>query len=386
MSNLAFSKVLVACMLIASSTCAGASNLVPRTRLRRRLQADYRRGNRVAASIEYFIVAENANTSFPIDKNQVVAAQVFSAKTHTLLANCSLTASKAKDYLNNITVAVDDTNVAVVGSPNYEDGGIVVVYSVEDESSGKWKLLQELKPPSGSKAKFGNSIDISGSRIIVGDGEDKAFIFSRKGNGKFELATTLTGDGGKVAILDDTVVVTYKKVTGGPMLSVYQFSSSSAKWTEVSSLDCPDCTSQQDYGGDLSLSDNRLVVSTNTVNNTRTTGYVYVVDKHDGDNWIINATITSGLSNDNFGEAIAVSGMCLLIGAPLPSNPGGSYGYYTYYWSKWTFMTGAYVLGGVVAEFVALTGNGEEYPYASYMSDPRFGQVNGISLGGCPLQ
>ena len=385
-----FYSITCAVALYALATsCAGEASIDPELARHLRGGDDTVRGFNIASPNNdpgisypvsasqkyYFIVGANSKTTEDSAMGPGVVAKLFNS-TDWSNANLSFPESNSKDYLLNISVAVDDSGVAVVGSPNYENGGVVAVYAKDE---GEWDLLQALKPPSACKSKFGFSVDVSGSRIIVGDGGENAFIFDRQGsNGQFQLATTLKAGGGKVAIQDDVVIVGYKEVQGGPMALVYQLSNTGI-WEEVYAPVCPDCVSDKDQGFDVAISNTSVVVSTYVLVNAtedKWAGYIYVLAKDKAGSWYLNGTLTSG-HNDNFGKSVATVGACVLVGIPYPAPPvGGAADYFAWFRGEWTNMGGPGASGFYFAEFVAIGGDGSaEFPYTSYISVSRYGDV-----------
>lgn len=329
----------------------------------------------LAANTKYLVFGANAENEADNVMGPGVVATLFrsiqSGYDIAYEANFTFPESKTEDYLLNISIAIGDSEIVVVGLPNYENGGVVALYSNNED---KWGLLQTLTAPSGSSSKFGLSVDISGSRIVVGDGGDKVFIFNSEGSsGQFSLAQTLTGDGGNVAIKGSLLVVGYTKLAGGPMASVYQLSSD-GEWKEVYAPLCPDCISDKDHGFDVAVSESTVVVSTYVLNETSSLwkGYVYALNEKNGI-WHVNGTIGTDGYNGNFGISVSVVNKCILIGAPLTVQtghmPGGAISIYAWMDGKWTYAEGVSESGSYISEFVSIGGDGsDDYPYVAYAS------------------
>lgn len=329
----------------------------------------------LAACTKYLVFGANAkNVAENVMGPGVVAVLYKSIQSEHEIAyvtNFAFPESRTEDYLLNISVAVDDSEVVVVGIPNYENGGVVAIYSKDED---EWGLLQTITALTRSKEKFGLSVGISGSTVVIGDGVDMTFIFERReSSGRFSYERTLPGDAGNVDIKGDLLVVGYKNLRGGRMARLYEYSIALG-WVEVYAPRCPDCRSNKDHGFDVAISPSTVAVSTYVHNQASNSwsGYVYILDVYNG-TWYVDQTIESNGLNGNFGKSVSAVDRCVLIGAPFPIKtghvPGGEATIYAQIEDEWTLAQDYTETESYMAEFVSIGGDGsDEYPYVAYLS------------------
>ncbi len=233
------------------------------------------------------------------------------------------------------TIAVSG-NYAVIGSAFQGDG----VYVYEKNIANTWILKQKLTPPDVTiEDGFGGSVAISGNTVIVG-ANNKAdpdfsnrfgavYIFEKNVNDIWEEKQVLFrnypadtfqsfGFGQHVAIDENVIIV------GGAfgVVSVYA-KNSTGSWEFIQDLKPHDGVLDDDFGrgsSPIAISDDII-----TIGNFRKND-VYTYSKN-GSIWQSDTKIpVPDTSFRGFGDAVALNGNELVIGAPFD---GGNVAFYT---------------------------------------------------------
>ena len=177
------------------------------------------------------------------------------AVTVTLTGGSKLTASDgAAGDRFGISVSVSGSR-AVVGAPQDDDDGSSSgsAYVFERASDGTWSQAARLTASDGAAYDwFGNSVSVSGDRIVVGaqhkdNSSGSAYVFERASDGTWSQAARLTASdgaaydwfGSRVSVSGDRIVVGayYKDANGINSGSAYVFErGSDGTWSEVSKI------------------------------------------------------------------------------------------------------------------------------------------------------
>ena len=232
-------------------------------------------------------------------------------------------------------------------------------------SGGVWTQQAFLKsddPDAGDE--FGFSVGISGDTIIVGsffdDGPSNpgseigaAFIFVRTG-GSWSQQTILRASNGEdndlfgssVAVDGDTAVVgatgEASNGVGGPTdnsLSTsgaaYVFKRTGGTWAEEAYLKASNVDGGDEFGSAVSVSGDQVLVSAKAEesngaggqsdNSASAAGAAYIFKRTSG-NWAQTDYLkaSNAESNDNFGYAVAISGLTAVVGARAEASDGSS--------------------------------------------------------------
>jgi hypothetical protein len=186
---------------------------------------------------------------------------------------------------------------------------------------------------------FGVSVAISGDTIVVGASNDttagganagSAYVFVRSGTNWSEqahlFASDAAGDDGfgnfdQVAITGDTIVVgadSDNTAAGTEAGSAYVFVRSGTSWSQQAHLFASDAAAFDLFGGSVAISGDTIVVGAEfdaTAGGTHAgSAYVFV---RSGTSWSDQAHLfaSDGLTGDNFGEEVAISGDTIVVGA-----------------------------------------------------------------------
>lgn len=225
------------------------------------------------------------------------------------------------------SVAATDER-AVVGAPNLEStgGGRAFVYQ---RSGTSWIEDGELSALDGADTdQFGLKVAIDGDTVVVGApqhaGVGAAYVFVRDASGwsqeaKLEpsLGTPHSTFGQSVAISGDRAVVGYPwdDPNGNFSGSVYVYDRAGGVWSEDTRLTAFLASTGQEFGYDVALKDEWLLIGTPQANTSVTQGTVFLFERT-GLSWTYHGTLDSP-GGFCFGEALAYDGATAVIGAPV---------------------------------------------------------------------
>jgi hypothetical protein len=222
------------------------------------------------------------------------------------------------------SVAISGTT-AVIGAYEHVDRvGIGAAY-VFTEQGGVWHQQAVLVPDQPLEDFFGWSVAISGSVIAVGspvlEELGQVYVFTRTGTrwsqtARFQAADGVSGDqfGAALALSGTTMVV---GAPGGNWTNnkAYVFSEQHGQWAQTAELTASNGLTYDNFGRSVALSGDTVIVGAPGKLGQYGAAYVYTGS---GGRWAQQAelTATGGLGGDQFGAAVAVLGTTALIGAP----------------------------------------------------------------------
>ncbi|MBS0195559.1 MAG: hypothetical protein JSR77_02270 [Planctomycetes bacterium] len=263
------------------------------------------------------------------------------------------TGASANDQFGDAVAVSGDT--LVVGSPSDDvgpntDQGSVHIYRWTGTG---WAFEATLTAAGGAAGDFfGGSVAISGDTVVVGAFSDdvgananqgSAYVFTRSGTtwtqqAQLNAAGGAAGDsfGGSVAISADTVVVgAYADDVGANANqgSAYVFARSGTAWTQQAQLNAVGGAATDFFGFSVAISGDTVAVGArlDDVGANVDQGSV-VVFTRSGTSWTQQAQLIAagGAGGDLFGQAIAISGETIVVGASgadvgVNSNQGSVY-------------------------------------------------------------
>jgi hypothetical protein len=261
------------------------------------------------------------------------AAYVFAKSGSSYVQVAELTASDgaADDHFGQ-AVAVSGS-IVVVGAPNHDAGtGAAYVFA---ESGSSFVQAEELTAADGEASdQFGTSVAISGHQIAIGAPDHQvlgnldqgvAYVFIKSGSSYVQRAELIASDGASddhfgcsVAISASTVVVgAFGHVaSNGSGGSAYVFAKSGSSWPETAELSAFDGMARDDFGYAVAISGSTIVVGDFYQNVEGGEAYVFTKS---GSSWSSTGSLSDPVHADNqqFGEAIGVSGARIVVGAQL---------------------------------------------------------------------
>jgi FG-GAP repeat protein/IPT/TIG domain-containing protein len=242
------------------------------------------------------------------------------------------------DLLGDAVAVSGDT--AVVGAQGDDTVGGINAGSatVFERSGGTWTEGQTLEASNGATYDaFGWSVAISGETVVVGApiadsgaGPESgvAYIFVRSGGTWTEQQEVFASDatqdaqfGHDVAVSGDTVVVGARAANVpsiGNAGAAYVFTRSGTTWTEQQKLTASDASIGVDFGYSVDVSGDIIMVGAYLADGPTIagSGAAYAFVWSDG-TWTEEAKLgaSNGVSGDWFGTAVAVDGDTAVVGA-----------------------------------------------------------------------
>ena len=258
-----------------------------------------------------------------------------------------------------VSVAVDG-NTAVVGAfqPTYTDPdtsevsrpGVAYVFT-RDTNTGVWTQKTKLTAADGAAGDlFGVSVAVDGNTVVIGArGDDSVgkidkgaiYVFRKPATGwpsSTTIATKITatdgeaGDlfGASVALYGDSTIVAGAprdeiEVSGGVVSSgsAYVFTRSTGPWSPKAKLTASNAADDDQFGNAVALDGNIILVGAYGKDGIGTTdsGLAYLFVKPDNDDGWTNSTETVRLRasdrgvNDNFGRSVVLDDATIVVGA-----------------------------------------------------------------------
>ena len=291
-------------------------------------------GHSVAVSGDRVVVGAPSNAS----------AYVYRDNGSGWVEEAQLTASDGlADDLFGRSVAISGDRV-VVGA--FGDDGFMGSAYVFRYDGNDW--VEEAKLTAGGGAlqnQLGASVSVSGELAVIGaPGHDEAgnrsgaaYVFRYDGSNWVEEAKLVASDasasdqlGGSVSVSDDWVVT--GAVGDGDMGNMsgaaYMFRYDGGNWAEVAKLTASDAAADDQFGGSVSVSGDRLVVGASDNQDAGFwSGSAYVFH-YDGNSWLEQAKLTASdaAAGDWFGRSVSINGDVTIIGSRGDSDAGNHSG------------------------------------------------------------
>lgn len=238
------------------------------------------------------------------------------------------------------SVAIDE-DTAVVGARGEANHGSAYVF-VRD--GGGWtqqaKLLIEEGTPGDN---FGYSVAVSGDTALVGAflGKSKgkmtgaAYVFTRSGGVWKQQEKLLASDGegfdlfgGSVALSGDTALVGALQAGLGKTGEAYVFIRKGDTWSEQANLRAKDGVTADDFGISVALSGDTAIVGADAASAEHEASGAAYVFVRDGQSWTQQAKVFASDKSAHkfFGNPVAISGDTAVVGAYLGNGQALSSG------------------------------------------------------------
>ena len=212
-------------------------------------------------------------------------------------------------------IALSGNTLAISEMGDNSGEGSVHLY----EKNGQlWTLVETLMASTtASSPQFGVSLAIDGNTLVVGQMSPEEVVVFRRQGGVWSETQVLAapsaaipeGFGGTLSLSGAVLAI------GGASLDrVIMYRDVGGAWVEEQTIVSPDPSDQQ-FGWEVEVQGNRLLVSDVFYDQGQGRGYIY---EYDGQSWtLIDRLIPSdGQSLDLFGAGIALSGDRAFLGAP----------------------------------------------------------------------
>jgi hypothetical protein len=242
-------------------------------------------------------------------------------------------------------VAIDG-NLAVIGAPSWENpsGFSVGAAYVFLRAGATWAEEAQLRLPDASDSSFfGDAVAVQGGRVVVGAPSDStspeggaAFLYERIGGVWTEVAELRASDfelgdafGISVALDGDRVLVGARgtDVEGHPSAgAAYVFEQQAGRWVLTAKLVSPAPETAARLGQSVAIHGDTAVVGapSQVGAGAGETGLVEVFVADGGGVWAHQATLQAhdAGAGDAFGDAVALQGDRLVVGAWRHDQPG----------------------------------------------------------------
>jgi len=220
-----------------------------------------------------------------------------------------------------LTVGISGDTI-ILGTP-LSQGPAAYIYV---RNAGVWSLQQPLN--GLNQSGFGASVDVFGDTAVVGAsvGQGSAYVWVRSGSVWTQQQQLFASDaaandnfGGRVAISEERIAVGAPgKATGAG--AVYVFVRSGTTWTEEQKLISGDPGNYEFFGSSVDISGGDLIIGSRGGHdgiNPPVWGAAYYFKKETGANWTQLQKFTSSdqQADDQFGFAVAISGNLAIISA-----------------------------------------------------------------------
>jgi hypothetical protein len=220
------------------------------------------------------------------------------------------------------SVALEE-GIVLVGSYGTRETGSVYVF--QEDVRGTWQ--QQAKLDAADKKpgdRFGCQIAIDGNRIVVGangsnDNSGAAYLFERDGSGNWSELIKLTPPVGRVNCFFGRAVALWNRtvVVGAPGIgSVFLFrENDSGNWQPVAELVGDDVTLPSGFGRSVATCANGIIVGAPQMLDPAGATYVFRANGNGVWQRTSKIALPAPPSRRWFGNALAVSGDALLVGA-----------------------------------------------------------------------
>lgn len=222
--------------------------------------------------------------------------------------------------------AVSGANV-VVGAPLYGATGQAFVFA---NTGASWPQVADLHGVGAQGGfKFGSSVAISGSTIVVGadsadQGAGRAFVFSKYGTRWRQTAELRGRDtspedffGTSVSVSGSEIVVGAPQHEGG---RAYIFTVIAGRWHQSAELKARDNTNHDRFGSSVSLTGSQVVIGAPQ----HESGRAYVFADESG-GWGQVAELRGAAVATMFGWSVATSETTVVVGALQLAGTGHAY-------------------------------------------------------------
>ena len=266
------------------------------------------------------------------------AAYVFVRDGETWTQQTKLTAGDAdEDDRFGVAVAISGVHILVGATGDddlKDDAGAAYVFVRDGETWSEQVKLNASDAVNGDA--FGNAVALDGTTGVIGavgdnfpDGNSgSAYVFERDGAVWTEQTKIFASDGvpdnlfgNAVAIRGDYIIAGMSRDDdeGEDAGSAYVFVREAGLWSQQTKLTASDATAGDEFGNAVAIDGVYAVVGApGNDDGGEGAGSVYVF-RRDGATWNEQAEITAsdGEAGDEFGKAVAVSGITALVGAPI---------------------------------------------------------------------
>lgn len=238
------------------------------------------------------------------------------------------------------TVTIEG-DLAVVGAPLYDrstsiDEGLAYIF--ERQNNGEWILRTKIEANDGASGfEFGTSVDIQGNEVIVGaPGADNqrggVYVYLRSGD-LWILQNKISPDEGQdgesfgkaLAYAGFDLIIGAPdniNINGPDAGIVYLYSRMLNNWNFESTVLASNKLIQPLFGTSVAISDSIAVVGAEGKEGDTGAAFVYELSS-EGWTQVAELEASDGAAGDLFGNAVALFGDVIVVGAPGDDNERG---------------------------------------------------------------
>lgn len=264
----------------------------------------------------------------------------------TMSEATKLTASDAapNDWFGSVLSA--DGDYAIVGSLRDDDAGSESGSAyIFHQSESMWNEVAKLIASDAAPGdNFGSSVFIDGDLVVVGAPHDdtaggadagSAYIYQRSGSTWNEVARLAPDDaasganfGLSVSINGGVVIVGSRDNANGVQDagSAYIFEPSGPTWVQTAKLIASNPTASNELGNAVTINGDLAVVGAARNGGAPGSAYLFVKPLTGWEDMTENDELLGASENDRFGEALAIDGAFLIVGAQLNDSVGADAG------------------------------------------------------------
>lgn len=225
-----------------------------------------------------------------------------------------------------VSVVVDGDRAVVGAGPTTVDPGLWSVYIFERDGNGEWGIVAQIDQAAPNATRsFGESLDLSGNRLVVNDGSSTVRSFDNNSGTWEQSGTVLLDTSGQIslAVLGDVLLVgqqNYSLPSGieGPKNNIGRadfYSHDGSSWVHVSYVDGN--ANEGRLGASVALSHDIAIIG------EPGGGGIYDVQLVRG-TWILNGLYQdlTASPGGRLGTAVALTDNSAVVLAPFDSSPG----------------------------------------------------------------
>lgn len=274
---------------------------------------------------------------------QAGGAYAFQLNGNEWVQNQIFTAKGSKYYVFGGSLDMSDSRIIVGASGGYLNPSITGYAFIWEFDGFSWQQTAKLQPSTGMiYDDFGQSVSISGNRVVIGSPKSQynngsargAYVFDYNGLTWSETARLLPSNNHShdffarvVDIENNRVVVGAPGNNQNGLFSgaVIVFEYINDVWVETAILSASDGSAYDGFGTSLDLQGDRIAVGAPDVDEfDEDSGAVYIFD-FNGSEWVETTKLrgSSAIRNTGFGSDLSLSNDRLLIGAKSHSSGKG---------------------------------------------------------------
>jgi hypothetical protein len=225
---------------------------------------------------------------------------------------------------------------AVIGAQEDDDNGTESGSAYIFRRSGStWTQVAKLTPMDGAQNdRFGWSVSISGTYVIVGTTANAAYIFEGSGSTWTQKPKLIAVDGAlmfgsSVAVFGEYAIVgAYADNENGDYSgSTYIFHHVGGNWNQQAKVTASDGSINDYFGRSVSVTNGYALIGADGDNNNSGSAYIF---KQNGNDWIQQAKLVASDASENnyFGFSVSMTGNFAFVGAfGNASSSGSAYAY-----------------------------------------------------------